>query len=285
MIFSHFKRRRGIRFDDGFRHSARDVAVDPLVATYDAILATDPTVPVLLQLTEYRGQQVLWQDPACTIPVEDIGDPIGGVRHPETGEILAVQTTDAERPAWGGREVGAVFDGSAALLLTDEEILTQPYQDDLLMRNSHIVLGIHADDVGFTHEPLGWRDGNQFNLVQLRNSSDPPVLRHWRDIGTESVNRSSNDLVAPITEPIIISVSVQDRTSRVRIAGTDMISTSTRSEVEVDAVDHTPAIGARNKEGSLEVFYRGTMACAVIYRRVLDDDTVDGSYLGLEPTT
>ena len=111
MIFSHFKRRRGVRFDDGFRHSARSgVAPDPLVATYDAILATDPTVPVLLQLTEYRGQQVLWQDPACTIPVEDIGDPIGGVRHPETGEILAVQETDSNRPAWGGREVGASLD-------------------------------------------------------------------------------------------------------------------------------------------------------------------------------
>ena len=110
MIFSHFKRGKGIRFDDGFRHSARDREVDPLVATYDAILATDPTVPVLLQLTEYRGQQVLWQDPECTIPVEDIGDPIGGVRHPETGEILAVQTTDADRPVWGGREVGASLD-------------------------------------------------------------------------------------------------------------------------------------------------------------------------------
>ena len=117
MIFSHFKRGKGIRFDDGFRHSARSgVAPDPLVATYDAILATDPTVPVLLQLTEYRGQQVLWQDPACTVPVEEIGDPIGGVRHPETGEILAVQTTDADRPVWGGREVGAEFDGSKSLL-------------------------------------------------------------------------------------------------------------------------------------------------------------------------
>ena len=122
MIFSHFKRRRGIRFDDGFRHSAREPALDPLVATYDAILATNPTVPVLLQLTEYRGQQVLWQDPECTIPVADIGDPIGGVRHPETGDILVVQTTDADRPVWGGLEVGADFrDGDYYLLRTDTD--------------------------------------------------------------------------------------------------------------------------------------------------------------------
>ena len=87
-------------------------ALDPLVATYDAILDTDPAVPVMFQLTEYRGQQVLWQDPECTIPVEEIGDPIGGVRHPETGEILVVQETDADRPAWGGIGVGAEFDKS-----------------------------------------------------------------------------------------------------------------------------------------------------------------------------
>ena len=130
MIFSHFKRRRGVRFDDGFRHSARELALDPLVATYDAILATDPTVPVLLQLTEYRGQQVLWQDPACTVPVEEIGDPIGGVRHPETGEILVVQDTDADRPVWGGREVGAEFDGEIHHLFrtdTDEIPSGQSY--------------------------------------------------------------------------------------------------------------------------------------------------------------
>ena len=126
MIFSHFKRRRGIRFDDGFRHSARDgAAPDPLVATYDAILATDPAVPVMFQLTEYRGQQVLWQDPACSIPVEDIGDPIGGVRHPETGEILAVQETDADRPVWGGREVGAEF-GDADELVNSDPVTAQP---------------------------------------------------------------------------------------------------------------------------------------------------------------
>ena len=86
-------------------------ALDPIVQAYDDILATDPTVPVLLQLTEYRGQQILFQDPACTIPVESPGDPIGGVRHPLTGEVIAVQETDADRPVWGGVGVGADLSG------------------------------------------------------------------------------------------------------------------------------------------------------------------------------
>ena len=81
-------------------------ALDPIVQAYDDILATDPTVPVLLQLREYRGRQILFQDPACTIPVTDPGDPIGGVRHPITGEIIAVQETDANRPVWGGVSAG-----------------------------------------------------------------------------------------------------------------------------------------------------------------------------------
>ena len=168
MIFSHFKRRRGIRFDDGFRHSARELALDPLVATYDAILATDPTVPVLLQLTEYRGQQVLWQDPACTVPVEEIGDPIGGVRHPETGEILAVQETDANRPVWGGREVGAEFDESALDSATDDPFVTP---------------GIDASYFALALDiPSDLNDNDQF--VSQQNPDGPTHQFRWRNTGT-----------------------------------------------------------------------------------------------------
>ena len=88
-------------------------AVDPITAQYDAILATEPDIPLLYCLIEYRGQIVLFQDAPCTVPVEDIGDPIGGQRHPITGEILAVQTTDAERLIWLGEEIGAQLSESA----------------------------------------------------------------------------------------------------------------------------------------------------------------------------
>lgn len=100
--------------------------VDPITAAYDQILATDPTVPLLFRLTEYRGQQILFQDSACTVPVESIGDPVGGVRHPETGEILAVQTADANRPIWGGVDVGLVFDGVGSWLSLSNEWKRNP---------------------------------------------------------------------------------------------------------------------------------------------------------------
>ena len=77
------------------------------VRGYQRILSADPAVPVLLQLPKWAGRQILFQDPAGTVPVEAIGDPIGGVRHPLTGEIIAVQETDADRPVWGGVGVGA----------------------------------------------------------------------------------------------------------------------------------------------------------------------------------
>ena len=91
----------------------RRSTVDALTAMYDAILATEPDVPLLFRLTSYRGQQVLWQDHLGTIPVEDIGDPTGGVSHPETGDIFSVQTTDGSRPIWGGEDVGLIYDGSS----------------------------------------------------------------------------------------------------------------------------------------------------------------------------
>ena len=92
------------------KHRRRRTTVDALTAMYDAILATEPDVPLLFRLTSYRGQQALWQDHLGTVPVEDIGDPTGAVSHPETGDIFSVQTTDGSRPIWGGEDVGLVFD-------------------------------------------------------------------------------------------------------------------------------------------------------------------------------
>ena len=91
------------------------------VRGYQRILSTDPAVPVLLQLPKWAGRQILFQDPACTIPVESPGDPIGGVRHPLTGEIIAVQETDANRPVYGGIEVGAVSNSSNDFLVTPSD--------------------------------------------------------------------------------------------------------------------------------------------------------------------
>lgn len=98
----------------------------PIVRSLQHILRLGPAVPVFLQLTKWAGQQILYQDAACTIPVESIGDPIGGVRHPVTGEIILVQTTDADRPTWGGVLRGAIFDGISYLENTTDTDLFDP---------------------------------------------------------------------------------------------------------------------------------------------------------------
>lgn len=83
-----------------------------LLIAYAAILATSPDLFVGLEYAVIGSQQVLWQDAAGTAtPVTAIGDPIGCVRHPLTGAIVASQSTLVSRPVWLGEGEGAFFDG------------------------------------------------------------------------------------------------------------------------------------------------------------------------------
>jgi hypothetical protein len=52
--------------------------------------------------------QILYEDSALATPVDASGDPIGGVFY--DGAKTAEQTTDADRPVWGGEDVGAQYD-------------------------------------------------------------------------------------------------------------------------------------------------------------------------------
>ena len=94
-----------------------------LPADLVALLATEPTALVQFRYNFLAGRHVLFQDPPCTVPVEEDGDPIGGIIQPSLTlppsewSIVGVQGTDAKRPVWGGVEVGAVFDGAQNLAL------------------------------------------------------------------------------------------------------------------------------------------------------------------------
>jgi hypothetical protein len=154
-------------------------AVDPLAALYDAILATNPTVPLLFRLTEYRGQQVLFQDAAATVPVTTVGDPIGAVCHPVTGEILMTQSTDGNRPVWGGVNVGAAA-------LADNAFLQAPQISTNL--NFIIYTGIFSVAAGVRFNRDGSNDvqdiggtsdgGNQSGIYCRRDSLTGSGLDH-----------------------------------------------------------------------------------------------------------
>jgi len=88
------------------------VSVDATIdeSPYADIVATSPTlfVPLKYASTSEDGQ-ILFEDAACTIPVTDPGDPVGGVKW--DGTIVATQSTDANRPVWQGEAVGVQADG------------------------------------------------------------------------------------------------------------------------------------------------------------------------------
>lgn len=93
------------------QNRAAIIARRRLALIYAAITATSPTVflPFEYAVHPTTGEQILFQDAACTVPVTTIGQQIGGVKW--NGEIVAVQTTDARRPQWLGVGVGAFYDG------------------------------------------------------------------------------------------------------------------------------------------------------------------------------
>ena len=102
MIFSHFKRRRGIRFDDGFRHSARERA------------APDPDAPpVAGALANYDAYAL---DLDANDPVAEWGDSASA--GPATQETLAAQPTYAPDVLDSGTP-GVEFSGGQYLFLPD----------------------------------------------------------------------------------------------------------------------------------------------------------------------
>jgi len=79
---------------------------------YDAIKNLSPDLFAQFRYPVYAGEQVLFRDPACTVPVTDAGvHTIGGVKNPFTGAIILTQADAAKRPLWMGESIGARADG------------------------------------------------------------------------------------------------------------------------------------------------------------------------------
>ena len=79
---------------------------------YEAIKALGLDFFVQFEHAVYRGRQVLFRDPECTVPVTEIGNhTIGGAKDPFTLEIVQTQPNASARPLWLGPGVGARFDG------------------------------------------------------------------------------------------------------------------------------------------------------------------------------
>lgn len=63
----------------------------------DDLIETEPTVLAVFE-PEVDGEQVLFQDTACTVPATDYGQhTVGGVRDAETGDIILTQASEAQR--------------------------------------------------------------------------------------------------------------------------------------------------------------------------------------------
>ena len=267
--YSRLRRSRGLSIGELFP----DV-VDPLVAHDDGLLAPDPAVPVLLLLTEYRGQQVLWQDPACTVPVEEIGDPIGGVRHPETGEILAVQDTDADRPGWGGREVGAEFDGGSYMLPVDARDTSLPmiwsgwtaYFDGVVASgasNSAVIGALNS----------GVSEGYDATLNSGGVDGDARIFRRSQD----SVSNSRYTDVHPVDVRVQAAFITRDDGEGHRFyQGDDVRITGTGSASDVvDDWQYDPVIFGRNSRGTVDKILTGECRSLVLYDREISEQTFE----------
>ena len=252
--------------------------VDPITAAYDAILATEPTVPLLFRLTQYRGQQVLWQNAACTVPVASIGDPVGGVRHPVTGAILAVQTTDAARPIWGGESVGAVFDGTGSYMLIPLGVISNGLYSSLVDGGGSVIaVASFSDDT--SSRSLAGIASNSLDLsfFELNRivSADTYQVRRRDSAGFGGGTRRSADLIPRLEEPCaILSQSMDDgETRNVNDEGvSDSYIVSIREESPDAEIGTSFAIGALNRIDQPPFrFFDRSVSALLFYGRIVQD--------------
>jgi len=79
---------------------------------YDAIKNLSPDLFAQFRYPVYAGEQVLFRDPACTVPVTDAGvHTIGGAKDPFTGAIILTQADAEKQFLWMGESIGARADG------------------------------------------------------------------------------------------------------------------------------------------------------------------------------
>jgi hypothetical protein len=149
-----------------------------------ADLSPDLLVPLLYASTSADGQ-ILYQDSGATTPVTSGGDPIGAVVW--DGEVVATQTTDADRLIWQpGR--GAVGSGGSEHLLVD---VTAPAGT---FGYIHQVAGRNRDTS--RNENLSWlgvEGVEPRGLVQARTDGTT-IVRVEDDTGERVDQSPANDL-------------------------------------------------------------------------------------------
>lgn len=151
---------------------------------YDAIAALDPALFVQFRYATYGGTQVLFQDAACTVPVEvAMQDTIGGVKDPFNGQIVATQSTAAHRPLWGGEDVGAVFDG------VDDRLVGSP---DLSLGGEFFV--------GIAGEVLTYPSTGNVHLFDGRGAASATLAFR---VGADDVFFRADDGSQPSTQPVL----------------------------------------------------------------------------------
>ena len=253
-------------------------AVDPITAQYDAILATEPDIPLLYRLIEYRGQIVLFQDAPCTVPVEDIGDPIGGQRHPITGGILAGQTTDGARLIWGGEDVGAIGDGSNFLRMDNSDIswaaLTGSGPDSV---TSALRLSYGGAAQG-NAVPMGASSVETSGMAQwvINRPDDGGVRFQSRgDVGTSDTDAPSVfDAEGDIATAVVVYDSGDDL-RRMYVDGT-LVDFATPSGDRVGLHTAPVCILGRGRDGGgVDRRYAGDMEYALFWDRPLSTDEIE----------
>ena len=256
------------------RRRRRGASVDPITAAYDAILATEPTVPLLFRLTEYRGQQVLFQDAACTVPVASIGDPVGGVRHPVTGAILATQATDAARPIWGGEDVGLTLEGTEFLtvqsnvdFITETGVFSMLSSHQLSSEAAGRICGIFSGDLSTAAGSAGlvFEDRSDVGSMESRNfwtrAGGAPREIRTSDVyvlGQKATASLTGDGFAGLLRSYLGGVEIGTRVF------TDGSGSSFTSTLSVGAAgDPSPAS-----------YYLGSIATALAYDKTLSPSEV-----------
>ena len=255
-------------------------ALDPIVQAYDDILATDPTVPVLLQLTEYRGQQILFQDPECTIPVESPGDPIGGVRHPITGEIIAVQETDASRPVWGGVSVGADLSGAGFLEHVQDPSTWIDFAHQTGVFTIWTTVFFDSDDGNQAEDIFSLGNGSSgesgpYMLRESRSGSGQNALRVFL-VGNNnnSTRATSLDDTVPAGEWLLVWMRGDGQRIEAGIGGDVLVNSEISYTLEsaTESVSHAATYGEQANSSSRPRRMVGDMGNAIVHDTELSID-------------
>ena len=228
-----------------------------VVRSYQSVLRTDPTVPALFQLPKWEGRQILFQDPDGEVPVESVGEPIGGVRHPLTGEKLADQTTDSDRFMWSGVADGSDGDGGAHLEIDFTE-WGGPYGWGTGEASSIVAMAaVESKNSAI----CGGDDSHRFSIYRS-SSADELIIYNGNDLRARDLD---DDYEVPDEEPIVYAALMKGEDSKIFMDGIE--------KEEGDAgsgTAETGYIGALENRDSLRL--RGTIQVYLLYDEELSDD-------------